>query len=304
MYRYNKLLVALNLSNMDKTVIKYAEKISHMAKSEKIYYLHVTQNLNIPKEVLQEYPHLLHPLDDFALRKMQKTVKEGSGGHHQTKTVYDVAEGSPLVEILHQITSNDIDMLLVGRKTNATETRRIPIKLARKAPCSVFVVPEGTESSISKILVPVDFSEHSANALDIAVAFATARGISNIQCLHVYQLPLGYYKTGKTEEEFAEIMRRNAQESYQKFISGIDLKGILVTPEFVLHKNLIKAIRGVIEKEQIDMIVIGARGRNAGAGVLLGSVTEDLIFSTHVPLIAVKKKGTGITFLEALFKYN
>ena len=304
MYRYNNLLAAFNLTKLDNSVLQYAGMISHMAKPEKIYSLHVTRNLNIPKEVLKEYPHLLNPLDDFALRKMRKTVKDGFDGHPQTKIIYDVVEGSPLEVMLHQVTSKDIDMLLVGRKADATETRRLPMKLARKAPCSVFIVPEGTKPSISKILVPIDFSEFSANAMEIAIALASAKGISNIQCLHVYQLPLGYYKTGKTEEEFTEIMKKNAQEKYLKFIEVIDLKGVSVDMEFVLHKNPAKAIHRMIEKEEIDLIVIGARGRNDGAGVLLGSVTEDLILSTHVPLLAVKKKGTGITFLEALFKYD
>ncbi|MBN2439428.1 MAG: universal stress protein, partial [Deltaproteobacteria bacterium] len=47
---------------------------------------------------------------------------------------------------------------------------------------------------------------------------------------------------------------------------------------------------------------IGARGRKAGAGVLLGSVTEHLIETTTVPLMAVKKKGTGMSILDALLK--
>ena len=304
MYRYNNLLVAHNLTNMDKPVIKYAGMISHMAETEKIYNLHVTRHLNIPKEVLKEYPHLLHPIDDFALGKMQKTVKGGFDGYIQTKTFYQVEEGTPLKEILHQITNNDIDMLLVGRKTDATETRQLPVKLARKAPCSVLVVPEGAMPSISKIIVPTDFSEHSTDAMDVAVALASAKGISNILCLHVYQVPVGYYKIGKTEEEFAEIMKKNALEKYQNFISGIDLKGVSVAQRIVRHKKPAKAIREMVEKERIDMIVIGARGRSATAGVLLGSVTENLIFSSHVPLIVVKKKGAGISFLKALFKYN
>lgn len=304
MYRYKNLLAALNLTNMDKPVIQYAGMISHMAKTERIYHLHVRRNLSIPKEVIKEYPHLMDPIDETTLQKMHDTVEEHLEGHSQSKKIYHVLEGSPLEEMLNQITRKDIDMLLVGRKTDTTGTRRLPVKLARKAPCSVFVVPEGAELSISKILVPVDFSEHSANAMEVAVAFASSRRISNIQCLHVYQLPLGYYKTGKTEKEFADIIKKHAKEKLRKFIGGIDLKGVAVTPRFILHKNPAKAIFGVIEKEQIDMIIIGARGRNAGAGVLLGSVTEDLILSSTVPLIAVKKKGSGITFLEALFKYD
>jgi len=303
MYRYKNLSVALNLTDMDEAVIKYSEMICQMAKSEKVYYLHVNRNLNIPKEILEEYPQLLHPVDEFAVRKMRKTVKKYIKSNPKTKVVYDVVEGSPLEELLHQTTRKDIDLVIVGRKKDASETRRLPMKLARKAPCSVLVVPDGVKLSMNNRLVPIDFSDHSANAMDVAVAFAKAKSISSIRCLHVYQLPVGYYKIGKTEEEFADIMKKNAWENYKNFIQGIDLKGVSLIPEFVLHKKPIKAICEVVEREHINMIVVGARGRSAAAGVLLGSVTEDLIFSTQVPIIAVKKKGSGMKFLDALFKY-
>lgn len=51
------------------------------------------------------------------------------------------------------------------------------------------------------------------------------------------------------------------------------------------------------------MIVIGAKGRSLAALVLLGSVTEKLIETTHVPILAVKKKGSGMGFLEALLAH-
>lgn len=303
MYRYKNLLVALNLTDMDKAVIQYSAMICQMAKSEKVYYLHVNRNLNISREILEEYPQLLRPVDEFAVRKMKKNITKYLKKFPQTKAVYDVVEGYPLEELLRQTTRKDIDLVIVGRKKDASETRRLPMKLARKAPCSVLVVPDGVKPSMSNILVPIDFSDHSANAIDVAVAFAKAKGISSIRCLHVYQLPVGYYKIGKSEEEFAEIMKKNAWENYKNFIRSINLKGVSLIPEFVLHKNPIKAICEVVEKEHTDLIVIGARGRSAAAGVLLGSVTEDLIFSTQVPLIAVKKKGSGMKFLDALFKY-
>jgi len=48
-------------------------------------------------------------------------------------------------------------------------------------------------------------------------------------------------------------------------------------------------------------VVVGARGRTAAVALVLGSVTERLIASTEIPLIAVKKKGTGLSLLDVLF---
>jgi nucleotide-binding universal stress UspA family protein len=51
-----------------------------------------------------------------------------------------------------------------------------------------------------------------------------------------------------------------------------------------------------------DLVVTGARGRRLGAGVLLGSVTEPLVADTDIPILAAKKKGEGMSFLEALLE--
>jgi nucleotide-binding universal stress UspA family protein len=77
---------------------------------------------------------------------------------------------------------------------------------------------------------------------------------------------------------------------------------LTLTPIFKLEKKEYKGIEEVIEEHEIYLLVIGARGRRAGAGVMLGSVTEHLIRTTTIPLLAVKRKGTGMSLLEALLK--
>lgn len=303
MYNYKNLLVPLNLTTIDDAAVNYASRVSKTSKAEKIYFLHVKRPTEVPKEILEEYPQLLDPVVENRIEKMKENVDAGFERHADTQTFFEVKEGEPLEVLLKEIVDKDIDLVIAGRKTDAGETRQLPIKLARKAPCSVFIIPEHSRSSISNILVPVDFSDFCANALELAVNLASTNGISAIHCLHVFRLPIGYYKTGKSEKEFTEIMIKNAKKDFARFISNLDLKGIEVKPIFMRHDKPAQAIQSEVEKNQIDMIVLGARGRNAGAGLLLGSVTENLILKTQVPIMAVKNKGTGLSFLEVLLKY-
>jgi nucleotide-binding universal stress UspA family protein len=97
-------------------------------------------------------------------------------------------------------------------------------------------------------------------------------------------------------------MKGHAERNYREFIEKIDLKGVSVVPLFRLAKKDHKGIERAAKEHQSSLIVIGARGRKAGAGILLGSVTEHLIKTTTVPLLAVKKKGTGMGLLDALLK--
>jgi nucleotide-binding universal stress UspA family protein len=303
MYRFKRLLVGVSFAQQDGASIRYAAMIGRLAKSEKITFLHVASRVDIPEDLLQEYPDLFQPVNQYAKHEMEELVKKYFDGHPDTKIEYVVTEGFPLIEFLRRAKNDDIDLIVMRKRRESAASGSLFEKLARKAPCSVLFVPEGSKAWFTNILVPIDFSENSVDAMDTAVAIASvASGMQEIHCLHVYSVPIGYYKTGKSYKEFAEIMRGHAERKYREFITKIDLKGLVATPIFKLEKKEYKGIEEVIEEHQISLLIIGARGRKAGAGVLLGSVTEYLINTTTIPLMAVKKKGTGMSLLDALLK--
>lgn len=303
MYRYKRLLVAISFAQQDGASIRYASMISRLAKSEKITFLHVASHVDIPEDLLKEYPNLFQPVNEYAKEEMETLVNKYFDGHPDTKIDYEVVEGSPLIEFLRRAKEEEIDLIVMRKRKDPTASGSLFEKIARKAPCSVLFVPEGSKAWYENILVPTDFSENSIDAIDTAVAIASASsGVQTIHCLHVYNVPLGYYKTGKSYEEFAEIMKGHAEKHYQKFINKIDLKGLTATPIFKLEKKEYKGIEEIVKEHQVSLLVVGAKGRKAGAGVLLGSVTEHLINTTAIPLLAVKKKGTGLGLLDALFK--
>ena len=132
---------------------------------------------------------------------------------------------------------------------------------------------------------------------------ASTGNLGTLSVPHAFKIPIGYHKSGKTYEEFAKVMKKNARDEFKEFKKGIDLKGIKIAPLFILNENPAKAIKAVAKRKKADLIVLGAKGRSFAALVLLGSVTEKLIETTHVPILAVKKKGSGMGFLEALLAH-
>lgn len=303
MYRYKRLLVAISLSEQDGTSIRYAAMISRLAKSERIIFFHVASSLDVDEEICTIYPELQTPCDSSTTQEIERLVKKYYDGHTETRLDFEAVEGSPLIEILRHIKQEDIDLVVMRKRGGDKSGGNLSTKLARKAPCSVLFVPEGAKSWYKNILVPVDFSGNSQDAMEVAVAFALAGNIDEIHCLHIYDVPNGYYKTGKSYEQFAEIMKGNAEKKFQEFIGDIDLKGITAIPKFRLAEKDYRGIwEELLEEGKVQLLIMGARGRKAGAGVLLGSVTEHLIKTTTVPLLAVKKKGTGMGLLDALLK--
>ncbi len=314
MYRYKNILVPLSLANKGELSIRYAGLISQLAKSEKVTFVHVISSLeDIPKELKSEFPDIVEPSGELAKKRMEELVSKYFPADHKSTIEYKILEGSPLIELLRMAKETDTDLVIMVRRFEPTESGVLPHKVIRRVPCSVLLLPEGSKPSFSNILVPTDFSENSTDAMDVAVAFASTKGIDEIHCLHAYYVPIGYYKTGKSLEQFAEIMKGHAEKNYENFLHAEvcqigsvcqikDLKGIKVTPLFMLEKKPAKAIETVIKDHDIDLLVIGARGRHAGAGILLGSVTEHQLRTTTVPILAVKKKGTGMNLLDAILK--
>ena len=303
MLKFHNFLVGLNLGNLDKTTIPYAEMLYNTLGGERILFVHVTRKFTIPPMVFEYYPDTNLPDNNELLEKMRAEIAEFSGADFAQFANLDVVEGEPLNVFLEQIKQHKIDLLVVGRKRNDKETRQLPLKLTRKSPCSVFVVPEDSPPKLSKILVPIDFSECSAKALSAAIDIAKASQIKEIIALNVYNVPTGYHYTGKSYEEFAEIMKKNAISEYQQFLHDIDTKGVLINMHYRLHKSPAMAIKQFAKEYDVDLIVTGARGRTASAALILGSVTEQLISTTEIPLFAVKDHEKAMSLLKALFDF-
>jgi len=260
----------------------------------------VVESLAIPEGILREYPDLLEPLDEHAGAKLARTIRQESGPDLDAQVECTVIGGNPLTEMLRMVKAKQVDLLVVGAGNGFNAGSGLSWRLARKAPCSVLAVPNGAPPRITRILVAIDFSEHAAEAMSTAIGLAVAAGLSDLLSLHLYRVPSGYARLGHTYEEFAEIMRRNAEEAHGRFMAQFDLQGLSVLPKFVLSDDPCDAIWKAIEDERADLAVVGARGRTAAAAVLMGSVTEGLLSRLRVPLLAVKNKGPGMTALDAL----
>lgn len=302
MYRYKRILVNFNLDEGDANIIKYVSVISQMAKSEKIYFLYTEKQMDIPAGLIKEYPQLTESAADFARDKIRQSIKNIFEKDNKQETTIIVNEGQVLDEILKQVRINGIDLVLYGMSKDQPQSRNMAAKLARKVSCSVLVVPEGAGFNLKNLAVAVDFSEHSADAMNTVLAFAKAARVSKINMIHVYQVPTGYHKTGKSFDEFAEIMKGHAQKQVAEFKSRFDTRGIQIEEHYRLDTKPVEAIAKDVSENDITFLAVGARGRGAGAAVLLGSISEGLIENLNIPVLAVKKKGTSLNILNTLFK--
>ena len=141
---------------------------------------------------------------------------------------------------------------------------------------------------IEKILVPVDFSEHSASALEMAIGLAKALG-ARIQLLHCYQIqPLGISPYGIVlPENFDSEIRQAAERRVDEWRANVVLEGIEVDVSLSSRLPSLE-ISETASEVGADLIVMGTLGLAGIKHVLLGSVAERTLRLAPCPVLTVK----------------
>ena len=147
----------------------------------------------------------------------------------------------------------------------------------------------------SPILVPVDFSAHSASALLKACELAECTN-QQIIVLHVVHDPSempGYYaKKMKKKKQLVRI-EDAAKDMLNEFIADLLKKHpdvpMLKKIETMLVVGIpVTRILQVIEKKSPSMVVMGSQGRTGLSHLLMGSKAEHLVRMCPVPITIVK----------------
>lgn len=137
---------------------------------------------------------------------------------------------------------------------------------------------------IKNILVPMDGSQNSFKALAKAIYLAKK---CNASITALYVLRVAYDNPDlrfvpqtqnelKKVEKFLDRAKKTVEEKEVKFQSKI------------LFGHEAKMIMDFTQKQKLDLIVMGARGRGILKKMLLGSVSNAVVHSSKVPVLIVK----------------
>jgi nucleotide-binding universal stress UspA family protein len=303
MYKIERLLVALDLTEMDEILIKYVSHLAEFLKSEKVYFIHISKNLELPEDLRKNYPDLMAPNDESIADSIHKVIEKEWKSDYDCEKVVEIKEGDPSEQILKWVNIKDIDMMVMGRKRTLKGGGIVPQKIAKVAQTSLMLVPEDFEFKLNRIVVSVDFSKHAKLAVEEALAISKGKNIS-LTLVNVFKVPSGYHKTGKSYDEFATIMKGHAKSDFREFVKRNDFPEDLDC-QFVLDDDDSPAdkIFGFASDHKTDMIIMGSKGRTGLASILLGSVAEKVVkYDSEIPLMIVKEKGENMGFLKALLK--
>ncbi len=144
---------------------------------------------------------------------------------------------------------------------------------------------------IDTILVPTDFSEDAAKALEIAVDLANRFG-SRIVLLHAYAIELPFSSPAMgggliLPDGFYVELRDHATLQVERLAKQASREGVEVEG-LAVESSAWMAIVDEAERLPADLIVMGTRGLTGLQHLALGSVAERVVRKASCPVLTVK----------------
>lgn len=296
-------MVLMDTSDADRTLLKFLEIIATTNETKEIHFFNSISEMKIPDEVLKEFPEIKDKSIAERKSKIEVLAKSVLPQRLVDISQVQIKEGAPSKAILRFVEKNEIDLIIMGRHKNFIGGGILSSRLARRASCSLFIIPEGAEPSTHLIHVPCDFSEHSKIAMEEAILVARKYKDVKIICQNVFTVPGGYHFSGKTYEEFSEVMKKNAERDYRRFMSEIDHEGINMNVVYSLdtNDNPVTDIIDFAHKNKPGAIFIGVKGRTSTTALFIGSRAEQLIqYNNDIPMMVVRPKGKNSGLLDLI----
>jgi nucleotide-binding universal stress UspA family protein len=152
-------------------------------------------------------------------------------------------------------------------------------------------------SIFSKILIPVDGSTNSMKAIDYAVDLAD-KYKSELLALHVLysQSGFAFHKetvagaiTSSSLNDLNLEAKREAEKWFEEINKKAERRNVQIKTEVVF--TVISIVEGILtyaEKENINLIIIGSKGKSGWKKLIVGSVASGISTYAHCPILIVK----------------
>lgn len=224
--------------------------------------------------------------------------------HHQADVNTQVICGPRLKVIADLAEQLSIDLLVIGARGQGFLKHRLlgstASRLIRKSvKHPVLVVKQPPHEPYRRVLIPIDFSAASVEAIRAAMRLALD---AEITLLHVFQVPFeGQIAYAGVDEDIVKQYRiATRDKALMSIRASADAAGLDIgdyTP-LIVHGDPSQSVLDQEQQFDIDLIVMGKHGKGFTEELLLGSVTKHVLYESQCDVLIVdggaSEKGVQI----------
>ena len=281
--------IELSSPKPDDAMMNYLKFLFNKLEVNQLKFIHVVPDINFfafgNTATLELDKNLIEPV--------QKAIIQTFSGTQVKEAFLEIESGDPLDEILKESKDEEAVMMVIGQKKNGHHNIEAR-KLARKTNRPVLIIPEKSKEYMNHILVPIDFSDSSMEALQTALAIRKhVNASAKITFIHIYELPdFSTYRISRRPEQIQNQVREDRQIALDQFIENAGLAEDKSIKGVVIEKNnpgIAHYLLDFSKDNDVDFIVMGAKGHTAFENFLLGSVAENLLTQNNeIPTLLVR----------------
>ncbi len=299
MLAINKILFPTDLSDCAHRAFQHAVFLANWHDAELVI-------LNVAGRHMYDYSALKEhfPYRDEDLASMLEASSERQQPAPSLSELairqIQLEKASASVSILDVAEEEEADAIVMGTHGRSGANRllmgSVAEEVVRGAPCPVLTIrDDGTVApgqAVRRILVPLDFSELSEEALRYARELALTYG-ARLDLLHVVEdisLPSAY-GAGPVDIVVPEVV-----ENSERYLA--DLADRVLGHEHVVAHVIpgyaVSTILDFTDRNDIDLMVIATHGRSGVERLMMGSVAERVIRRAQCPVFTVKSLGKSL----------
>ena len=245
----------------------------------------LTGNVAEGKQAVAE-AHLLNAVRATVTAHMAEL--DATGGQHGAPEYLQVRTGHPAEVLIGQAEELGAELLLLGShlRRGFIDFGSTARAVLTHAPCAVWVQVD-KPVPVRRILAPLDFSEDSLHALDVACELGARLG-ATVTVLHCF-VPPDFAYTPRTDSTMptyvVDDQRRLARERLEAVVASKASKDVAVEADFLEGEPVSTLLA---RRRDTDLIVMATHGRGAVSATVLGSVTYAVLRESEVPVVAVR----------------
>jgi nucleotide-binding universal stress UspA family protein len=153
---------------------------------------------------------------------------------------------------------------------------------------------------MKKIIVPIDFSQHSEYALE-AAAILAKKNNSQVLALHMLEMSDSLLLDSDNEQHAkAVFFLKLAEQKFESFLDKDYLKDINILP-IVKHFKVFSEVSDVAKEHNADLIVMGSHGASGFTEIFVGSNTEKVVRHSDIPVLIIKSKPKTMNYKNVIF---
>ncbi len=231
-------------------------------------------------------------------RKRLRALTADLRQRHDSRVTEQLMVGHPVVEVTRLAEQLDADLLVTGTR-GTSFIRGVVVgstaeRIAKRARRPVLMVRQSVHEPYRRVLVPVDFSPWTLEAVRLAAGVAPG---AELVLMHAIDVPFeGRMRMAgvpdSTVAQYRERLRIEATQQLQALVRQAGLASARIRLSTPTGGDPWMLIAEEEQEHDCDLVVIGRQGRHALDELLLGSTTRMVLAecSSDV-LISVYREG-------------